>query len=560
MLRETKYLQAHECQLLVFCRKTKGLPIATLKPSSIMMQKRPRLPIGIQSFEIIREQDYLYVDKTSNIYRMVDEGMFYFLSRPRRFGKSLLISTIRCLFQGRHELFEELWIEQQTNWEWKSYPVVLIDFNQITHDTPENLKLGLEHTLLNLARKHSIGLEEPLLTEQFRQLMVSLHQKIGMPVVILIDEYDKPIIDHLGKGNAALEIAKANRDILKNFFGVLKGGEVAPILRFVFLTGISKFNKVSIFSELNNLRDISMVDAYSDLCGYTQEELQHCFPEHLRAFEQKLDVSSEAILEQLADQYNGYCFSKKGISVYNPFSVLNAFQDLSFENYWFETGSPTLLINALKARRFDLSQIEQLELPVSRFSTYELETLDPNALLFQTGYVTIKGYEEGLYTLGYPNQEVKMAFLDFLLNDYTEANGATAGIMRLMKYLRNEQLDDFFECLDSMFAAIPYVLSSQQDESYFHTAFYLMVAASGGAARNEVLTSRGRIDMLIEFPDKLFILEFKCNQSAKAALNQIERKGYATPFRQQGKKLICLGINFSTDTRSIAEWDQISLT
>lgn len=520
------------------------------------MQKLKKLPIGIQSFEIIREQGYLYIDKTANIFRLVDDGMFYFLSRPRRFGKSLLVSTLKCLFQGRRELFGGLWVVQHTDWEWKSHPVILIDFNSISHDTPENLKLGLGRTLLNIAQSYEIELEEPLLTEQFKQLIVALFQKTGMPVVILVDEYDKPIIDHLGKGATTLEVAKANRDILKRFWGTLKGGDIAPLLRFVLLTGISKFSKVSIFSELNNLNDISLHERYATMLGYTYEELNEYFADYLEAFSQKQKCSEDDLQNQLSLQYNGYRFSKQKTKVYNPFSILKSLDELDLGNYWFETGTPTFLVNLLKEQHYPLPQIEKLQLEEESFRTYDIEQLRPEAILFQAGYVTIQNYKAGLFTLGYPNQEVKLSFLKHLFFAVSEMiPGATSSqLLWLTQYLHQEDWGAFFDTITALFASIPYTLNSKRDEAYFHTLFYLMVTSSGGTSRNEVLTSRGRLDLEVEFPDKVFLIEFKCNQSAETAIQQIQEKGYPEKFKTSSKKVILLGINFDSESKNLEDW------
>ncbi|MBF0099868.1 MAG: AAA family ATPase, partial [Desulfobacterales bacterium] len=255
------------------------------------MSKLQRLPVGDSSFESIRGNNILYVDKTRHIFQLVDEGKYYFLSRPRRFGKSLTVSTLRCLFQGRQELFNGLWIKENTDWEWKTYPVILIDFNEISHDTPENLKLGLQRTMNQIAQDYDIISDAELIKHQFKELIISLYRKYRNPVVVLIDEYDKPLIDHLGKGKQSLEIAKQNRDILKYFLGVLKDGDVASVLRFVFITGVSKFSRVSIFSELNNLKDITMYEDYADMLGYTEQEMQSYFQPYISIFSQKRGIS-----------------------------------------------------------------------------------------------------------------------------------------------------------------------------------------------------------------------------------------------------------------------------
>ncbi|MCP4346212.1 MAG: ATP-binding protein [Desulfobacterales bacterium] len=515
-----------------------------------------KLPLGVQALETFRRDNCLYVDKTEHVFRMTDQGMFYFLARPRRFGKSLLVSVLKCLFQGKKELFEGLWIAEPGRWEWKEHPVVIIDFNGISHDTPENLQSGLGMCLEDTARNYDVEIKKSLLKEKFRELVLGLREKTEIPIVILVDEYDKPIIDHLGKGEDALEIVRSNRDILKNFFGVLKDTTVSPLLRFVFITGVSKFSRVSIFSELNNLNDITMNPHYADMLGYTQEELETCFKKYIELFAEATGFSREEIKSELMRRYNGYRFSKKNARVYNPFSVLKTFAESDFGNWWFETGTPAFLLNLLREKEYDLPQIENLEVAEEVFSTYDIDCLKPEALLFQTGYVTIKDVQDRLYVLGYPNEEVKNAFLRFLLFSFARdvSGPESSKFIRLSKYLREENFDEFFETVTAIFGSIPYTLNSKRDEAYFHTLFYLMVSASGADVNTEILTCRGRIDLVAECDDKVYIMEFKCNQSADTAIKQIHEKGYAERYTQTRKKIILAGINFSTEKRNLAEW------
>ncbi|SLM32673.1 AAA-ATPase [Desulfamplus magnetovallimortis] len=526
------------------------------------MNKLPNLPTGDSSFESIRQNKYLYVDKTRHIYQLIDEGKYYFLSRPRRFGKSLTISTLKCLFQGKKELFKGLWITDEANvdWKWDSHPVIFIDFNEISHDTSENLKVSLKWHIENQALINEIQLTSSLLKDQFKNLIVSLHKKTGKPVVILIDEYDKPLIDHLGKGEGALNIAKTNREILKAFFGVLKGGEVAPLLRFVFITGVSKFSRVSIFSELNNLKDITMVEAYAEMLGYTQEELQTCFAPYITRFSEERGIPEADIANTLKLHYNGYRFSDKNSKVYNPFSVLNAMDHMNFKYYWFETGTPTFLVNLLQENNWYLPTLENMQATEALFSVYELERLQPEALLFQTGYVTIKDIRGRLYTFGYPNQEVKTAFLENLFYAHTRGIQEPSRFVMLSDYLEREDLDLFIDTMTAIYASIPYTLESKRDEAYFHTIFYLMVCASGVDAKSEVLTCVGRIDLVMEFEEKVFIIEFKCNQSADVAIEQIRVKNYADPYFHTGKNIILMGINFDTKKHNIAGWKYEKMT
>ena len=521
------------------------------------MKKLQKLPIGNPSFEIIRRNNQLYVDKTRYIFKIADEGMYYFMSRPRRFGKSLTVSTLRCLFQGKKELFEGLWIAENTDWEWKEHPVIMIDFNEISNDTSENLKISLTEHLLDLARANNIKFNNTLLKGQFKELIMSLNQKTGMPVVILIDEYDKPLIDHLGKGEKAMEIAKANRDILKYFLGVIKGGDVASVLRFVFITGVSKFSRVSIFSELNNLEDITMIDEYADMLGYTREELDIYFSPYIQAMSIKSGISETDLAKKLALHYDGYRFSEKDIRVYNPFSLMSALKHKKFKNYWFATGTPTFLVNLMQESDYSLPKIGNLQLDEQIFSVYDLDNLQPEALLFQTGYITITdvNMENSLYSFDYPNQEVKISFLKHLLFSLVQGDGSDHSlVMKLNGYLQQENPDAFIDTMRAVFASIPYTLESKRDEAYFHTVFYLMVCASGVNARSEVMHCKGRIDLVMEFPDKIYIIEFKCNQSAQAGIKQIRDKNYAVPYKQSGKQLILMGINFDTAKRNISEW------
>lgn len=516
------------------------------------------LPIGVQVFETMRERDYLYVDKTRHIHRLVTRGMFYFLSRPRRFGKSLLVSTLKCLFQAKKELFEGLWIAEQSNYDWKAHPVIVIDFNEIPAGTPEELRLGIAFRLRGIARDHDVSVSDiPLIELQFQELILALYDKTsGTPVAILIDEYDKPIIEHLGKGKKRLETAKANRDILKSFFGVLKGASVGPALRFVFLTGISRFSKVSVFSELNNLDDISMSGRYADMLGYTQEELETCFTDHIRRFAEHLGWPRERLMAKLERQYDGYRFSKQDVRVYNPFSVLKSLNEFDFQDYWFETGTPTFLIRLLRESPCDLPRIEGLEVSHAIFSTFDIEHLRPEALLFQTGYVTIRDIQNDVYVFDYPNREVKRAFMESLLLSITEGAGATESskFLRLVEYLHQEDFEKFFETVTAIFGSVPYDIQTKRDEAYYHALFYLMISASGTDSQSSVLTARGRIDLVVKLLDKLYIIEFKCNQNAKTAIRQIHDRGYAERYKQEGRKIILMGIDFSTEQRNVAEW------
>lgn len=514
-----------------------------------------KLPIGIQAFEVMRTQGYVYVDKTAWIHRLVTEGMYYFLARPRRFGKSLLVSTLRCLFQGRRELFTGLWIAGDGRWDWQPHPVLVFDFNQISVDTPERLEAGLLYQLGQYAAQAGLTLHGPTHVAQFSELVTGLARQSGQPVVVLIDEYDKPMIEHLGKGSAELDVARANRDVLRSFYGVLKGADVAAVTCFVLLTGVSRFSRVSVFSALNNLNDISMHEDYAELLGYTDAELEMYFAPLIARLADKLGLTPAEARVAMAQHYDGYRFSESPLRVYNPFSVLAALQQRALKNYWFETGTPTFLVNLLQERRYPLPELDGLEVSASVFGAFDLEQLTPEALLFQTGYLTIQAVQEQIYTLGYPNHEVKTAFTEALL---LAIEGLTptvsSDVLRLAHHLRAGDLSAFFTTLSAIFAAIPYDIQTKRDEAYFHTIFYLAMTATGGSAQSSLLTSRGRIDLAMTLPQAVYLFEFKCNQSAAVALAQMRERDYAARYRGAGKQITLVGVNFSAEQRTIAGW------
>ncbi len=481
--------------------------------------------------------------------------MFYFLSRPRRFGKTLLVSTLENLFRGRKKLFKGLWINN-VDWDWKPHPVILIDFSGITLKTPEKLEKGLWLKLKKIAQDYQIRLSSKLLPESFAEVIIGLNRHSKERVAVLVDEYDKPLIAHLGKGEAALEIAKQNREVLREFYGVLKEVEVNKALKFVFLTGISKFTKVSIFSELNNLDDLSMQDPYSALLGYTEEELERYFGTYIKQLSKRLKRPQAEVLQQIQSWYNGYRFSDADIKVYNPVSVLKLLQQNKFKSYWFETATPAFLVDLIKEQHYPIPLIETLELSQEDFTVYDLDYFQLEPLLFQTGYITIKDYEGELYRLSYPNQEVKTSWLKYLYDQLVTIRDSSlkTQFKRLQIYLRQEQMERFIETTNAILAAIPYPHIEGQDEHFYHTVFYLMLSASGALAPTEVLTSRGRIDMEVHFPEKIYIVELKCNQSAEQAIAQIKAKKYFEKYLHGGKKIFLLGINFNTSERRITEW------
>jgi hypothetical protein len=514
------------------------------------------LPISVRDFDRMITGNFVYVDKTRYIYEMVRiPQAYYFLSRPRRFGKSLQVSTLKSLFEGRKELFKGLWIER-SDWPWQPHPVVNIDFSQIKLTDAEALEKSLSITLDENAERNGVTLKHEVLPNKFVKLFTELHKKYGEKAVVLVDEYDKPIITHLGEGEDGLQKARQNRSLLKEFFGVLKGIDVSEAVRFVFITGISKFSKVSIFSDLNNLQDLTMHAGYAGMLGYTQEELEHYFHERITEFAQRQQTTTADILQKLRDWYNGYRFTKTDLLVYNPFSIINAFSEYDFKTFWFETATPSFLVNLIKEKDYPIPQIENLEIPEMAFSTYELEKLRLEALLFQTGYVTIHDYDGILYRLGYPNQEVKTSFSAYLYDNLVDMADTVlkSQFKRLHQYLAQEDAGQFIETTNAILSAIPYTQHHEQGEAYYHTVFYLMVAASGVLVHTEPLSSRGRMDVVVELKDKVYIIELKCNQPADKAIAQIRDKGYHEKYVQGGRKIFLLGIDFDTAKRAITEW------
>lgn len=503
-----------------------------------------KLPIGIQDFAKLRSEGYLYVDKTEFIYHLATEAGYYFLSRPRRFGKSLLVSTLKELFEGNQELFKGLWIENHWDWTQKN-PVLDFRFNNASYKI-SGLEAFLKDILRIQSEEHQITLREAPYPSQLEELIKSLSQKYGK-VVVLIDEYDKPILDYLND----IPQAVANRDILKNFYSVLK--PLDPHLRLVLLTGVSKFSRVSIFSELNNLLDLSLHAKYGAMLGYTQEELEHYFADRIETTSHKFG-GRESLLIQLKKWYNGYSWNGQDY-VYNPFSILNFFDRESFENFWFETGTPTFLLKLLdRERSYNLDKIKAS--PVS-FNSFELEHISPEALLFQTGYLTIKAIGANqIYTLSYPNYEVKNSLLQYLLAQHSHnyAPRLSPKVVEMMDALEEGSIAGFVEGLNSVFATIPYQIFITDKEAYYHSVTFLTLSLMGTYIQAEVSQSKGRPDAVVFTREAIYVMEFKLDESAEAALEQIKQNGYAQPYLNEGKPVKALGFNFSSEKKEVDVW------
>ena len=504
-----------------------------------------KLPIGIQEFSKLREGDFLYVDKTQHIYNLINSASYYFLSRPRRFGKSLLLNTIKEIFNGNKQLFEGLWIYDKIDWE--VYPVIKISFSRMDYNSL-GLEKAIENTLLKLAEKYKISLNEPTYSLKFEELIHKLAQ--DKKVVILIDEYDKPIIDYIDD----IPQAEENRKILKSFYSIIKDSD--SFIKFFFITGVSKFSQVSIFSDLNNLDDITLDKNYATLTGYTQEELDFYFPEYIEKVKEDYKGIIEDIPAMIKRWYNGYSWDGKNF-VYNPFSILNFFSKREFDDYWFRTGTPTFLMKMIKKNKYTIFDIKNREITKSVLDKYDITSITLLPLLFQTGYLTIKKYDlrTRVITLDFPNAEVENAFIIHLLAELNDGkiDKASSLIIQLMESLESGNLDKFIELINIIYKGISYTIVDEK-EKYYHSIFYIIVKLLGFTIDVEVLTIDGRIDAVISVEDTIYIIEFKANQDAATALQQIEDKGYYKKYLSQGKQIILVGINFDTEEKKITEY------
>ncbi len=518
-----------------------------------------KLPIGIQTFAEIIEKDAVYVDKTRFLYTLASgSAKNFFLSRPRRFGKSLTISTLDALFNCKRDLFKGLWIDT-SDYQWKAFPVLRFDFSEIGRETPEQLTQGIQHVLGRYASTYSIELDTRLpVSTQLGDLVRALSKDIGKAVV-LIDEYDKPMLDAIEEPDKA----RANREVLRNFYGVLKS--LDEHLRFVFLTGVTKFSQVSVFSGLNNLQDLTLDSAYGALCGYTQEELEHYFAEHLKAFGDAQGLTREETLEKFKFWYNGYQFSDSPPKVYNPFSTLNSFSQNKFLAKWFESGTPTFLLKQIEKSAYNVPNLDNVQLSPPGFSAADIDNMNIETLLFQTGYLTIASHDRqwDLYTLDFPNFEVKNGFYTHLTEYFAGLGQGTGGslIRDMIVSLRKEDLNGFFSALETFFANIPYTLQSKADEKYYQSLFHSVMVLVGLNVPSEVHTNKGRIDTVIELSDKIYIFEFKIVlsaaepvEAAKDALAQIQNRGYAQKYRASGKAIHQIGAAFDRGNRNIGAW------
>ena len=510
-----------------------------------------KYPIGVQDFYDLRSNGWVYVDKTALVHRLVSTGKYYFLSRPRRFGKSLLLSTLKAYFEGKKELFEGLAIADLEK-DWTEYPVIHLDLNAeryVTLDELENLldtNLRKWETLYDSTEQNNNSL-----SLRFAHLIQCIRQKTGKKVVVLIDEYDKPILQAIGNE----ELQDQFRNTLKAFYGVLKSADAD--LRFTMLTGVTKFGKVSVFSDLNNLEDISMNKQFYSICGISEEELHDCFDEEIGELAQHNSMSKEETYAELRSNYDGYHFAPNTPGIYNPFSILLTLKNRSFGSYWFATGTPTYLVELLKKSNFHLEDLSNVEVDADSLDSIHRADINPIPVLFQSGYLTLKDYDEefGVYKLDYPNEEVRQGFVKFLLPYYTYCQtSAQKTIVRdFVLSLRGGDADKFMRLMQSLLADTPYELIREL-ENHYQNVMYIITKLMGFYVQAEYRTSRGRIDLLVGTDKYIYIIELKFEGSAEEALNQIQTKDYALPFATDGREIIRIGANVSRETRNIEEW------
>ena len=520
-----------------------------------------KYPIGIQSFDRLIEDGFVYVDKTDMIYSLVKEGTIYFLSRPRRFGKSLLVSTLKNYFLGRKELFKGLKIDSLEK-EWKVYPVFHMDFNGGNFTCKGALNAMIDDYISGWEKLYDIsGVDKEVgLGVRFRHVLSKAHEVSGRRAVVLIDEYDKPILDVL---DVDKDLEEEHRNILKGFYSVFKSAD--EHLQFVFLTGVTKFSQVSVFSGFNQPFDISMHGKYETLCGISQAELEASFRESIDEMREFYRCSYEEMMSMLKSQYDGYHFSDKMTDVYNPFSLLNAFSTGRISDYWFKSGTPTYLIRLLSHTNENMNEITGKYYSAEEFIDYKATVELPLPMIYQSGYLTIKDFDlrRNAFLLDYPNNEVKKGFLSLVAGSYFNTKESIYSWIRNASFqLEDGMIEDFRIGLTSFLASIPYTMRRKENERererYFHYTFYLIMRLIGVyTVYTEKVQSHGRVDCIVETPGYIYIFEFKLDGSVDEAMRQIEEKGYAREYESDNRKLYKIGAVFSSDTGTIEEWKMV---
>jgi len=509
-------------------------------------------PIGIQNFEKIRKDGYLYVDKTALVYQLANTGSYYFLSRPRRFGKSLLLSTLEAYFQGKKELFEGLAIANLEK-EWMEYPILHLDLNAEKYSDAGALESILRRFLNLWEDRWGKDDRETTPSDRFTGVIRRAYEKTGRRVVVLVDEYDKPLLQALENA----ELQEAYRAILKAFYGVLK--TMDGYIRLAFLTGVTKFGKVSVFSDLNNLDDISMREPYAAICGITEAELLTYFDGDIHKLASSLELTYDETRSLLKKRYDGYHFSPTSPDMYNPFSLLCALSSGYFGAYWFSTGTPTFLVKMIRDMQIDLRDLEHIEEKLNNLMDASFDLSNAIPLMYQSGYLTIRSYDPRFRTvqLDYPNEEVEQGFLDMLMKIYTQSRSGRSefDVRRFVLDVEAGRVDDFMTRLQALFSGYQYdQIDLGNLELHYRNVIYLAMKLMGFYTHAEMRTAAGRIDLLVKTPDYLYLFEFKINKSAQAAMNQINARDYLLPFHADGRKIVKVGVNFDDTIRSISEW------
>lgn len=509
-----------------------------------------KYPIGIQNFEKLRRDGYFYIDKTALIYQLVNNGSYYFLSRPRRFGKSLLLSTLEAYFEGKKELFEGLALEKLET-DWVKRPILHLDLNTEKYENPESLEKILNDTIYKWEMIYGTEPSETSLPLRFKGIIRRAREQTGHRVAILVDEYDKPMLQAIGNE----ELQKSFRSTLQAFYAVIK--TMDGHIKFAFLTGVTKFGKISVFSALNNLMDLSMWEDYAALCGITEQELHNNFEEGISQLAQTQGLTYDEACDELKERYDGYHFVENSVGIYNPFSLLNTFAKRKFGNYWFETGTPTYLVELLKMHNYDLHNIENIETDEDTLNSIDSSSTNPIPVIYQSGYLTIKDYDRefGTYYLGFPNREVDEGFMKFLLPFYADTDKVDVAfhITKFVREVRSGDYDAFFRRLQSFFADTPYELVREL-ELHYQNVLFIVYKLIGFYVKAEYHTSQGRIDLVLQTDKFIYLMEFKFEGTAEEALRQINEKNYALPFASDPRKLFKIGINFSNEMRNIERW------
>lgn len=514
------------------------------------MGQQPRIyPIGVQNFESLRKDGYVYIDKTALIHQLVSSGRYYFLSRPRRFGKSLLISTLEAYFQGKRELFEGLAMATLEK-EWVKRPVLHLDLNIGKYDTPDSLDKMLDNALSKWESLYGTGVAESTLALRFKGIVERACEQTGERVAILIDEYDKPLLQAIGN----YDLQREFRNTLKPFYGVLK--TMDGCIKFALLTGVTKFGKVSVFSDLNNLDDITMREPYVSLCGITEQEIHDNFEEEIHELATAQGMTYPEACSELKKCYDGYHFVENTEGIYNPFSLLNTFKYKKFGSYWFETGTPTYLVDLLRNNHYDLERMTHEETDADVLNSIYGDE-EPIPVIFQSGYLTIKEYDKrfGLYRLGFPNREVEEGFIKFLMPFYTRFSKIEAPfeIQKFVREIEQGQPEAFLKRLQSFFADTPYELVREL-ELHYQNVLFIIFKLVGFYTQAEYHTSEGRVDLVVKTTDYIYVMEFKLEGTAEEAIRQINEKHHALPFEADPRKLFKVGVSFCNKTRNIGKW------